>query len=346
MSKSLSDFNNSTVAVDAMGGDKGPEVVVEAVVEAQKYYGGKYIIVGDQKVLEPLLNKFGAASNKDIKFLHAKDVVTMDDSPVEAVREKTDSSLVVAARTVRAKKADALVSPGNTGAVLAAGTLILGRIHGLERPGIAIPMPTATGYSVLIDAGANVDSKAIHLLNFAVMGSIYAQTIINIPSPRIGLLSIGEEESKGNELTRESFPLFDKTFKEKTEYGKFIGNVEGRDIANGKCHVIVCDGFTGNVVLKFGEGLAFTIIDIMKQRLLANPLRRVATLILKRAFAEFKKKIDYTEYGGAPLLGVRSPCIICHGSSNKKALRNALRVALLSIDQNICGKIQDFVKCS
>ncbi len=331
------------IAVDAMGGDRGPGVVVEGVLAALEEHGGRYLVVGDETTLRGLFRGHGEEKNPAISILNAEDVITMHDSPVEAVREKTRSSLVLAAKAVREKRAAAFVSPGNTGAMLAAGALVLGRIRGVERPGIATVMPTATAHSVLIDVGANSDSKPGHLLHFAVMGSIYARTILGIARPRIGLLSIGEERSKGNELTREAFPLFERTFAESPEQGTFLGNVEGREIVNGKCDVIVCDGFTGNVILKFGEALAFTIMDLLKERITATPVRKAAAALLKGAFREFKKKIDYAEYGGAPLLGVRQPTIICHGSSGAKAIKNAMRVALQAIETDICGRIHAFV---
>lgn len=327
------------IAVDAMGGDKGPDVVVDGVLSAIKDHGGEFVLVGDGAQIERRLASQGAKSHPSIRVLHTDEWITMADSPVDAVREKTKSSLVLAAREVKEGRASALISPGNTGAVLAAGTLLLGRIRGVERPGIATVLPTAEGHSVLIDVGANVDSRPTHLFQFGIMGSIYANAIVGIREPRVGLLSIGEEQSKGNELTREAFPLF-----QKLEHGRFLGNVEGRDIINGRADVVVCDGFVGNVVLKFGEGLSFTIIDLMKERILATPLRKMAAFLLRGAFREFKKKIDYTEYGGAPLLGVRYPCIICHGSSGRKAIKNAVRVTREALEKNICEKIESAVR--
>lgn len=325
------------LAIDAMGGDNGPGVVVEGVLEAIKAHGGEFLIVGDSGLIQKHLDRFKARNHPSIKVIHADEVISMIDSPVDAVREKTRSSLVLAAREVKEGRAAGLVSPGNTGAVLAAGTLLLGRIRGVERPGIATILPTAGGHSVLIDVGANVDSRPKHLLQFGIMGAIYATAILGIREPRVGLLSIGEEKSKGNELTREAFPLLERL-------PNFLGNVEGRDIINGNADVVVCDGFVGNVVLKFGEGLAFTIIDLMKERLLATPLRKLAAGFLKSAFSEFKKKIDYSEYGGAPLLGVRYPCIICHGSSKSKAIKNAIRVTREAIDAGVCAKIEEMIK--
>jgi glycerol-3-phosphate acyltransferase PlsX len=340
---------SAPIAVDAMGGDEGPGVVVAGVLQAIREYGGKYIVVGDRAAIEEAISAAAGADSavagerEAISILHAEDVISMHDSPVEAVREKTRSSLVVAAREVREGRAAALISPGNTGAVLAAGTLLLGRIRGVDRPGIATVIPTSTHFSVLIDVGANVDSRPTHLLHFAIMGSIYARAILGIHDPRIGLLSVGEERSKGNELTKEAFPLLEEFFRTNPQHGRFLGNVEGRDIVNSSADVVVCDGYTGNVVLKFGEALAFAIIDLMRERITATPIRKLAAFMLKGAFREFKKKIDYAEYGGAPLLGVKHPCIICHGSSGPKAIKNAVRVARQALSTDICGRIETMI---
>jgi glycerol-3-phosphate acyltransferase PlsX len=331
------------IVIDAMGGDHGPGVVVRGVLAAEREFGGAYLLVGRGDEIRAALAESGAAPSGTLRILEAEDVITMKDAPVEAVREKKDSSMVRAGREVREGRGSALISPGNTGAMLATGTLILGRTRGVERPGIATVIPTATGYSILIDVGANVDSRPSHLLHFAIMGAAYAQAILGIAAPRIGLLSIGEEPTKGNELVLETRPLMERFFAAQGELGSFLGNVEGREIVNGRADVVVCDGFVGNVILKFGEGLAFTIVDLLKERLTAKPHRRLAALFLKNAFTEFKRKIDYAEYGGAPLLGVKHPCIICHGSSREKAIKNAVRVARQAIKENICERIGTMV---
>lgn len=329
-----------------MGGDKGPKVVVRGVLESLKRADNRFLLVGDSREMEPELRKADSSVRGKIEVLHADDTITMDDSPVEAVREKRQSSLVVAARAVREGKAQALVSTGNTGAVLAAGSILLGRIKGVERPAIGTVIPSSTGHSVLIDVGANVDSRATHLLHFGVMGAIYAKTILNISEPRVGVLSIGEERKKGNELSREAVHLFDEFFETKglpENLGKFLGNVEGRDIVNGRADVIVCDGFVGNALLKFGEGLVSTVGSLMKEEIMASPMRKAGALLIKGAFDAVKKRVDYAEYGGAPLLGVKSTCIICHGSSDEKAIMNAVRVARESVDADICGRIGEVV---
>lgn len=332
------------IAIDAMGGDRGPAAVVEGILRARARFGGKYLVFGRPHVLEQEFQKLSGSIPEEIVIRPADEIITMDDAPVEAIREKKNSSLVLAARAVREKNAAAIVSPGNTGAVLAAGTLILGRCRGVERAGIAAVIPTPEHYSVLIDVGANVDCRPIHLLHFAIMGMVYARVTLGIQRPRIGLLSIGEERSKGNELTLAAAPLCEQFFRSiDSDRGVFLGNIEGRDIVNGRADVVVCDGFTGNAVLKFGEALAFTITDLLKERITAGPVRKIGALLLRGAFRELKNKIDYSEYGGAPLLGVRSPCIICHGSSNPRAIMNALRVAREQIEQDICGRIERMV---
>ncbi|MBL4889325.1 MAG: phosphate acyltransferase PlsX [Candidatus Lindowbacteria bacterium] len=336
----------ATIAIDAAGGDKGVEVVVQGVLAAHAEYDNFFRLYGDKESILSGLRKHGAENDPRICVVHAPDVITMDDSPVEAIRTKKESSLVLAAKDVKKGEASALISPGNTGAVLAAGTLIIGRIRGVERPGIATILPTKTGHSVLIDVGANAESRPTHLVHFGIMGAIYAKAILGFDKPRIGLLSVGEERKKGNELTLQALPLFEKLFETEggRKLGTFQGNVEGRDIVNGKSDVIVCDGFVGNVVLKFGEALSFTILDLLKERLVATPMRKAAAFILKGAFKEFKKRIDYTEYGGAPLLGVKHPCIICHGSSGPNAIKNAIRVSREALDSDICSKIESLVK--
>lgn len=334
------------LAVDVMGGDKGPGVVIQGVIDAHREYGQRFLLFGDEPTIRDEIAGRGAAGNNEIEVRHAPDVITMSDSPVEAVREKKNSSLVLAARAVRDGEAGALVSAGNTGASLAAGTLLLGRIKGVERPGIATVLPTKTAHSVLIDVGANVDCRPGHLVHFGIMGAIYARAILSIAMPRVGLLSIGEERAKGNELTHATAPLFERLFEQPAskQLGVYLGNVEGRDIVNGKADVIVCDGFVGNVVLKFGESLAFTIFDLMKARITATPIRSAATFVLKGGFRELMKRIDHTEYGGAPLLGVRHPCIICHGSAGPKAIKNAVRVARESIHADVCARIEAVIK--
>lgn len=332
------------IAVDAMGADKGPGAVVEGVVQARREFGGRYLVAGRPEVLEPELKRLGASGDASIEILAAPDVITMEDSPTEAVREKKNSSMVLAAKAVHEGRASAFISPGNTGAMLATGTFILGRIPGVSRPGIATVIPTVRAHSILIDVGANVDSRPVHLFHFGIMGAIYAQAILGIAEPRVGLLSIGEERSKGNELTRETLELFEGFFTSSRHFGTFLGNVEGRDIVNGRADVVVCDGFVGNVVLKFGEGLASMIMTLLKERLTSTLPRQVAAFALKGAFREFGRKIDYAEYGGAPLLGVRQPTIICHGSSGPKAIKNAVRVARQALELGICGRIAEHVK--
>ncbi|MDL2280672.1 phosphate acyltransferase PlsX [Selenomonadales bacterium OttesenSCG-928-I06] len=327
------------VAIDAMGGDFAPQENVLGAIEALKEYKDKnleIILVGNKdQILEFLPQDYSDTLN--IKIHNTTEVIEMDDHPAAAVREKKDSSLVVAARLVKDGLCDSFVSAGSTGAAVAASLLILGRIKNIERATIATPIPNPAGTTLLLDSGANVDSKPKHLLQSAIMGSIYAEHILKISNPRIGLLNIGEEESKGNKQALETLPLLKNLDRNKFN---FIGNVEGRDITNGSVDVVVCDGFVGNVVLKFGEGLAYTILQILREALeTGSILTKIATFFLLPAMRSLKKKFDYAEFGGAPLLGVNGGCIICHGSSKAKAIKNAIRVAAEFKENDVLNNI-------
>jgi glycerol-3-phosphate acyltransferase PlsX len=257
-----------------------------------------------------------------LEVVHASEVVTMDDAAAKAFRRKRDSSIRVAARLVREGKADGLISGGNTGAVMTTVKIVLGMLEGVDRPALAAVFPTSQGKAaVLLDVGANVDCKPHHLAQFAVMGEVYYRVIFGVENPRVGLLSIGEEEHKGNDLTREALALL------KQLPANFVGNVEGRDLYNGRVEVIVCDGFIGNVALKISEGLIEAVSSLLKEALSSTLSSKVGYVLSRRAFQNFKKRVDYSEYGGAPLLGVRGVCIICHGGSNANAIKNAIRVA-------------------
>lgn len=309
------------IALDAMGGDNSPRVEIEGAVIAASQLGIEIILVGDENKIRDELKKHGNSHNLPLTIVKATEVITMDELPAMAVRKKRDSSIVVAVRLVKEGKADAVVSAGSTGAVMTACLFELGRLKGISRPALATLMPTLTGDSVLLDIGANVDCRASNLLEFAVMGNVYARYILKKENPRVGLLSVGEEDSKGNELIKEAYLLFEKgPF-------NFIGNVEGREIVNGKADVVVCDGFIGNVVLKFGESVAEMILTLLKQEFTRGILSKIGVMFLRPALKNFRKRVDYSEYGGAPLLGIDGDCIICHGSSNSKAIMNALRVA-------------------
>jgi phosphate acyltransferase len=308
------------IAVDAMGGDHGPAVVVEGAIAAAREFGASVILVGDREAIETEVRRLGADS-LGLEVRHASEVVGMAESPSLALRRKRDSSLRVAAELVRDGKAAAFVSAGNTGAALAISMFVIGVLRGIDRPAIAAVLPSLRGFAVLIDAGANVTPKAWHLFQFAIMGHVYARDILGLERPRVGLLSVGEEEGKGNDLTRETYDLL------KESRLNFIGNIEGRDVYNGSCDVIVTDGFTGNVALKISESLAEMVGAMIKEELARDLRSKVGAALAVPAFGRFKKRVDYTEMGGAPLLGIDGAAIICHGASPVKAIKNAVRVA-------------------
>jgi len=311
-----------TIAVDAMGGDDAPKAEVEGAVRAARALGIRVILVGKQDIVRRELAKHEDAHGLPIDVRHASEVITMDDSAAKAVRQKRDSSIRVAARLVRDGVADGLVSAGNTGAVMATAKFVHTMLPGVDRPALASAFPTLKGTPVVVvDVGANVDCTPNMLAQFAVMGDIYSRVIFRTARPRVGLLSIGEEEHKGNELTKAATPLL------KALPINFIGNVEGRDIYTGDTDVIVCDGFIGNVALKVSEGLVEMVYQMLRESLEATITRKLGYVLARAAFKEFKKRVDYSEYGGAPLLGVKGVCIITHGRSNANAFKNAIRVA-------------------
>ncbi len=311
-----------TVAVDAMGGDSAPVAEVEGCLLAAEEFGAQILLVGRQDELQAELKKHFPAHGQ-IEIVHANDVVTMHDNPSTALRNKTDSSIHVAAQLVKHGKAAGLVSAGNTGAVMATASKVMGRIPGVYRPAVAQVFPTYKGgRTLLLDVGANVDCTSKMLAQFAAMGEVYSRVLLGSPHARVGLLSIGEEDHKGNELTRETMSLL------KQQSIRFIGNVEGRDLFSGEADVIVCDGFVGNVALKVSEGLVETIKTILIEALEATVMRQIGYGLAKGAFEEFEKRVNYEQYGGAPMLGVRGGVIICHGRSTRRAIKNAIRVAM------------------
>ena len=323
------------IAVDVMGTDYGPKELVLGAVNAVKAYDCETVLVGDEKVIKELLVKYHADKDERITVHHASEVIEMSEHPAIAVKSKKDASIVIAARLLRNKECDALVSSGSTGAAVAAALFGVGRIKGVERPAIATPIPSLTGTTVVLDSGAKVDAKPEHMKQSAIMGTVYAEKILKISAPRVGLLNIGEEETKGNEVALATYPLLKK---ERTI--KFIGNVEGRDINKGTVDVVVCDGFVGNVVLKFGEGLAKAIMTMVKEAILKGGiLAKLGGLLIKPALKGLKKRLDPAEYGGALLLGIRAPFIICHGSSKAKAITNAIRVAMDFAEQDVVSII-------
>lgn len=308
------------IALDAMGGDFGPAVVVEGAVVAAREHAIASVLVGDKAAIEREIVRL-KAQELPLTIRHATQVVGMAEAPSQALRRKRDSSLRVAAELVKDGDCHALVSAGNTGAAMAIGMFVLGLLPGVERPAIAAALPSLAGFTVLIDAGANVDPKPRHLFQFAVMGHVYSRDIIGKDNPRVGLLSVGEEEGKGNELVKDTFESL------RGSSLNFIGNIEGRDIYNGRCDVVVTDGFTGNVCLKVSESLAEMLTSMIREELTRDVLSKAGAVLAQRAFARMKRRVDYTEMGGAPLLGINGASIICHGASPVKAIKNALRVA-------------------
>jgi glycerol-3-phosphate acyltransferase PlsX len=322
-----------------MGGDNAPKVEIEGAIRAARSLGVQVVLVGREEVVKKELAQQDGHLDLPIKILHASEQVTMQDSAARAVRAKRDSSIRVAARLVRDGIAQGLVSAGNTGAVMVTSKMVQGMIPGVHRPALASTFPTIKGTpAVLMDVGANVDCTPHMLAQFAVMGDIYARVILHLKEPRVGLLSIGEEEHKGNELTRTATPLL------KSLAINFIGNVEGRDLYTGKADVIVCDGFTGNVALKVSEGLVEMVKQMLLESLQATITRKIGYVLSRAAFADFKKRVDYSEYGGALLLGVRGVCVICHGGSNANAIKNAIRVAAEFANHRIDQRIEDEVR--
>ncbi len=324
------------VALEAMGGDNAPDTVVEGAISAARQLGVEVLLVGDEKAIGIALSKHDTVG-LPISIVHAPQVVGMDESPASVIRRKRDSSIWIATDLVKQSKASAVISAGHTGASMATALFILGALPGVDRPAIATVLPTLTGRAVLLDVGANVDCKPQHLVQFAIMGYIYAKDVLGVPEPKVGLLSIGEEDSKGNELTKEAF----KQLKETPMLSdSFMGNVEGRDVYMGEVDVIVCDGFTGNVALKISEGLSETIVQFLKRDILSSVTGRLGSLLLAPAFSRLRKKIDYAEYGGAPLLGVNGISIICHGRSSGRAIHNAIAVAKTSYERGVNRHIE------
>jgi phosphate acyltransferase len=327
------------IALDAMGGDHAPDEIIKGALLAAREYPVDILLVGKQEILAQKLKAFGDGSASRIEIVDAREVVEMEDTALAPIRKKRNSSIRVCANLVKEGRAAAMVSAGHTGAAMTSAYMVLGTIEGVSRPALAAILPNAKDHTVLLDVGANVDSKPAYLREFAVMGHFYAQMVLGMDEPRVGLLSIGEEEGKGNELTKETFRVLKETGL------NFIGNAEGRDVFNGNCDVVVCDGFTGNVVLKAGEALGEMVSRSLRAEVTKSVIRKAGALILKRAFDDLKKKMDYSEYGGAPLLGVNGGCIVCHGRSNAKAIKNAIRVArdfaVNEVDSKIRDKIND-----
>ncbi len=317
--------SKSVIAIDAMGGDFGPSVVVPGALQAARECGAKVLLVGVESAVKDALAALPAVERNEELFeiVHASQVVEMREKPSEILRTKKDSSIQVACRLVKQGKADAIVSAGHSGAAVACGMFILGRIPGVERPALATILPTEKNPVLLLDVGANVECRPYHIFQFALMGSTFAQDILGYETPRVGILNIGEEEGKGNSLVKSSYDLL-----KLAQDIKFLGNVEGRDLFTGNVDVVVCDGFVGNVALKLSEGLGSSLTHVLKRELLnSGLLPKIGTFLAKKAFKSFAKVVDYAEYGGAPLLGLQGVAIVCHGASNVKALTSATTMA-------------------
>ena len=311
------------VVVDAMGSDHAPHAEIDGALAAARDLGITVILVGQPEKVEPELRRcrWRGQGDRGIEFVEAAEVISMDDAVATAVRRKKKSSLRVGTRLVTEGKADGFVSAGNTGAVMVTAKMVIGMLPGVDRPALAALIPTKSSKpTLLLDVGANAECKAFHLAQFAIMGDAYSRAVLGTSKPAVGLMSIGEEEAKGNDLTKEAFPLL----RDLTSLN-FVGNVEGRDVFTGAVDVIVTDGFTGNVMLKLSEGLTDAMLSMIKRELTASTITKAGAMLARPAFRNIKKRLDYSEYGGAPLLGVRQIVVIGHGSSNARAIRNAVR---------------------
>ncbi len=326
------------IVVDAMGGDHAPEATVEGAVLAAREYETEIILTGLSDLIHPILDRFDPDHNLHIEVVHADEVVEMHDLPGKVLRSKRKSSMKIGLDKLKDGTALAFVSAGNTGAVLAYSTVILRPLKGVDRPAIAIQLPTLKGNAILLDAGANVDCKVTQLFQFGIMGHVFAEYILGKENPRVGLLSIGEEDGKGNEIVKEVFQML------KASHINFIGNIEGKEVYRGNADVIVCDGFTGNIALKISESLAAMIGTNLKRMFQSNWASKLSYLLLKPQLDEFKKKVDYSETGGAPLLGVNGVVIIAHGSSSPKAIKNAIHRACELCEKNINEHIREDIE--
>lgn len=322
------------IALDAMGGDGAPAVAIEAALESVREYGIPVYLVGPLTTLRRHLARHRPLPS-DLELIDAPEVVGMDESPVAVLRGKRNSSLNVCAGLVHDGRVAAMVTAGNTGAAWVAAKASFGMIHGVDRPALAAILPKADGHTLVLDVGANVECKPHQLAQFAVMGSFYAESVLRVETPRVGLMSVGEEASKGGPRVRQQYRML------KQAGINFVGNVEGRDVFSGDVDVIVCDGFTGNVVLKVAEGLGEMVIGMLMEEARRSPMYGAGLLMAKGAFRNLKRKVDYSEYGGAPLLGVDGACLIAHGRSSGKALRNAVRYASSYASSGVIRRIGD-----
>ena len=325
------------IAVDAMGGDHAPEVTVDGALAALREFGLSTILVGKTAPIESLLKKRNGCVPPEIEIVEAPDVIEMHEPATAAIRQKRNSSIRVAAHLVREGRADGLVSAGHTGAAMVSAKMVIGTIEGVDRPALAAIVPCVSGFCMILDVGANLECKNQHFREFAVMGHLYAQLLFGIEKPRIGLMSVGEEDTKGTDRTKEAFKVLKETGL------NFIGNVEGSDVFNGRCDVIVTDGFTGNVLLKASESLGEMIEKSLREEITRSVKASIGFLLSKSAFRAFKARIDYSEYGGAPLLGLKKCCIIGHGRSSAKAIKNAIRMAAEFSRKQLAERIQESI---
>ncbi|WP_413377420.1 phosphate acyltransferase PlsX [Paenibacillus taichungensis] len=322
------------IVIDAMGGDNAPASTVEGAIAAAKEWADtEIVLIGDEAKLEPLLSQSGAKP-ANLTIRHASEVIGSDDEPVKAVRRKKDASMVVAGRMLKEGEADAMISAGNTGALMTAGLLVVGRMEGIERPALAPMIPTIDDVGVLaLDLGANMDAKPEHLAQYGLMGSLYRQKVQGIASPRVGLLNVGTEPGKGNELTKHAYPLLEQL------PIRFVGNVEARDVLTGACDVLVCDGFAGNILLKSLEGTAGAIFALLKEQFSSSLKSKLAAAVLMPELRGLKRKLDYTEHGGAPLLGLSKLVVKSHGSADGNAIKNAVRQARIAVQNQLVESI-------
>ncbi|MGG4127873.1 phosphate acyltransferase PlsX [Paenibacillus illinoisensis] len=322
------------IVIDAMGGDHAPLATVEgAIAAATEWADTQIVLVGDEAKLEPLLNQ-SAAKPANLSVRHASEVIGSDDEPVKAVRRKKDASMVVAGRMLKEGEADAMISAGNTGALMTTGLLVVGRMEGIERPALAPMIPTIDDVGVLaLDLGANMDAKPEHLAQYGLMGSLYRQKVQGVDSPRVGLLNVGTEPGKGNELTKHAYPLLEQL------PIRFVGNVEARDVLTGACDVLVCDGFAGNILLKSLEGTAGAIFALLKEQFSSSLKSKLAAAVLMPELRGLKRKLDYTEHGGAPLLGLSRLVVKSHGSADGNAIKNAVRQARIAVQNQLVESI-------
>ncbi|MFB6363917.1 phosphate acyltransferase PlsX [Paenibacillus elgii] len=320
------------IAIDAMGGDHAPQAAVDgAIAAAEEWPDTTIVLVGDTSVLEPLVQGKKLAN---LELRHASEMIEADDEPVKAVRRKKDASMVVAGRMVKEQEVGAMISAGNTGALMTTGLLVVGRIKGIERPALAPMLPTVDGEGILaLDLGANMDATAEHLVQYAIMGSLYRSKVHGVAEPRVGLLNVGTEAMKGNELTKAAFPLLEQA------PIRFIGNVESRDVLRKPCDVIVCDGFAGNIMLKSMEGAASVIFSVLKEQFMRTWYTKLAATAVKKGLSRFRKKMDYSEHGAAPLLGINGLVLKSHGSSNGVAFKNAVRQARIALKNDLVRSI-------